>query len=45
MVVSMLVRLGLSLTKALKFFKDHRPNGIYKDDYIKTLYQYYHELL
>ena len=26
-------------------FKEHRPNGIYKEDYIRTLYQYYHEPL
>ena len=39
------MRLGYALALALNTFKRHRPNGIYKEDYIRTLYQYYHEPL
>ena len=39
------MRHGCALAVALRLFKEHRPNGIYKEDYIRTLYQYYHEPL
>ena len=39
------MRHGYALARALNTFKEHRPNGIYKEDYIRTLYQYYHEPL
>lgn len=46
MIASVLVRvLGLSLHKAVGVFAQHRPAGIYKDEYIKALYKYYHEPL
>jgi mRNA-capping enzyme len=46
MVVSYLVRLqGMSVEKALRVFADHRPPGIYKEDYIRDLYKYNHEPL
>lgn len=34
----------MSLALAVKTFKAFRPPGIYKDDYISTLYSYYHEV-
>lgn len=46
MVVSYLVRLmGMSVEKALAVFAEHRPPGIYKEDYIRELYKYNHEPL
>lgn len=45
MIVSMLMRKGMSLGGALSTFKQHRPAGIYKDEYIRALYEYYHEPL
>ena len=46
MIVSMLMRMeGMFLAEALHIFKEHRPAGIYKDDYIRALYKYYHEPL
>ena len=46
MIASVLVRvLGLSLHKAVGIFAQHRPAGIYKDEYIRALYKYYHEPL
>lgn len=45
MIVSMLMRKGMSLLSALDMFKNRRPNGIYKDGYIRALHNYYHEPL
>lgn len=33
----------LLLLQAIKLFADARPPGIYKPDYIKSLYKFYHE--
>ncbi len=45
MIVSMLMRQGMYMRGALGLFTQHRPAGIYKDDYIRALYDYYHEPL
>ena len=45
MVVSYLVRHGMTVQRALRMFAEHRPPGIYKGDYIRELYSYYHEPL
>ena len=45
MIVSMLMRQGMFLRAALDTFTQHRPAGIYKDEYIRALYDYYHEPL
>ncbi|BDA47945.1 mRNA-capping enzyme [Coccomyxa sp. Obi] len=45
MVVSFMVRHGMSVEKALRIFAEHRPPGIYKEDYIRQLYKYNHEPL
>lgn len=45
MVVSYLVRQGMSVERALRVFAAHRPPGIYKEDYVRALYTYYHEPL
>ena len=45
MVVSFMVRHGMSVEKALRVFAEHRPPGIYKEDYIRELYKYNHEPL
>ncbi|PIN02762.1 mRNA capping enzyme, guanylyltransferase (alpha) subunit [Handroanthus impetiginosus] len=44
MIVHYLMRtLPISVTQAIKIFADARPPGIYKDDYIVALYNFYHE--
>ena len=45
MVVSFMVRQGMSVQRALRVFAEHRPPGIYKEDYVRELYRYYHEPL
>ena len=45
MIVSFLMRTGMSLRRALDMFTQHRPTGIYKDEYVRALYNYYHEPL
>ena len=46
MITNWLMRTrGMTLAVALKTFADHRPAGIYKEDYIRALYKYYHEPL
>lgn len=46
MITNWLMRTrGMTLGVALKTFADHRPAGIYKEDYIRALYKYYHEPL
>ena len=45
MIVSALIRNGMVLSAALNCFSQHRPVGIYKDEYIRALYKYYHEPL
>lgn len=45
MIVNFLVRQGWSVEKALRIFAEHRPPGIYKEDYIRELYRYNHEPL
>ncbi|KAK9842283.1 hypothetical protein WJX81_004542 [Elliptochloris bilobata] len=44
MLVNYMVRHGLSVTEALQLFAKHRPPGIYKADYMDTLFKYNHEL-
>ncbi|KAI8014757.1 mRNA-capping enzyme [Camellia lanceoleosa] len=44
MIVHYLMRtLSISVTQAIKLFADARPPGIYKPDYVDTLYNFYHE--
>ncbi|XP_074373520.1 uncharacterized protein LOC141713851 [Apium graveolens] len=44
MIVHYLMRvMALSVTQAVKIFADARPPGIYKQDYIDALYEFYHE--
>ncbi|XP_048225820.1 mRNA-capping enzyme [Ricinus communis] len=44
MVVHYIMRtMSMSVTQAIKLFAEARPPGIYKPDYIKTLYEFYHE--
>uniref|UniRef100_A0A2C9VGJ7 Tyrosine specific protein phosphatases domain-containing protein n=1 Tax=Manihot esculenta TaxID=3983 RepID=A0A2C9VGJ7_MANES len=44
MIVHYIMRtMPKSVTQAIKLFSDARPPGIYKPDYIKTLYEFYHE--
>ncbi|KAL5743644.1 hypothetical protein ACOSQ2_026760 [Xanthoceras sorbifolium] len=44
MIVHYLMRsLSMSVTQAIKIFAEARPPGIYKPDYIDTLYVFYHE--
>ncbi len=45
MIVNFLVRQGMSVERALRIFAEHRPPGIYKEDYIRELYKYNHEPL
>ena len=46
MITNWLMRTrGMALAVALKTFAEHRPAGIYKEDYIRALYKYYHEPL
>ena len=45
MIASMLMRKGMSLAGALQTFAAFRPKGIYKEEYVRTLYRYYHEPL
>ena len=45
MIVNYLVRQGWSVERALRIFAEHRPPGIYKEDYIRELYKYNHEPL
>ncbi len=45
MIVSLLARGGMFLRRALDMFKQHRPAGIYKDEYVRALHKYYHEPL
>ena len=37
MVVSFMVRQGMSVQRALRVFAEHRPPGIYKEDYVREL--------
>ncbi len=34
---------GLSVTEAIMQFRKLRPPGIYKEDYVQSLFDYYHE--
>ncbi|KAK4798901.1 hypothetical protein SAY86_024266 [Trapa natans] len=44
MIVHYLMRsMSMSVTQAIKKFADARPPGIYKPDYMDTLYSFYHE--
>ncbi|XP_065852096.1 uncharacterized protein [Euphorbia lathyris] len=44
MIVHYIMRsTPMSVTQAIKLFADVRPPGIYKPDYIKGLYDFYHE--
>ncbi|CAA0827503.1 mRNA capping enzyme family protein [Striga hermonthica] len=44
MIVHYLMRtLPISVSQAIKIFADARPPGIYKPDYIDSLYDFYHE--
>ncbi|KAL3536484.1 hypothetical protein ACH5RR_004945 [Cinchona calisaya] len=44
MIIHYLMRtLPISVTQAIKIFADARPPGIYKPDYIDSLYTFYHE--
>ncbi len=46
MITNWLMRTrGMALAVALKTFAEHRPEGIYKEDYVRTLHKYYHEPL
>ncbi|EIE27392.1 hypothetical protein COCSUDRAFT_34803 [Coccomyxa subellipsoidea C-169] len=36
---------SMSVERALRIFAEHRPPGIYKEDYIRELYKYNHEPL
>ena len=46
MLVSMLMRQErMGVYKALTTFMQHRPAGIYKDEYIRALFKYCHEPL
>lgn len=44
-LVSLMLRLtqGLSVADAITHFARNRPPGIYKEDYIQSLFDYYHE--
>lgn len=43
MIASALIRLsGLRPDQALRAFADARPPGVYKDQYIRELFKYYH---
>lgn len=44
-LVSLMLRLtqGLSVADAVTHFARNRPPGIYKEDYIQSLFDYYHE--
>ncbi|XP_050214342.1 uncharacterized protein LOC126665556 isoform X2 [Mercurialis annua] len=45
MIVHYLMRtMPISVTQAITLFADARPPGIYKPDYIKSLYEFYHEI-
>ncbi|TYH05547.1 hypothetical protein ES288_A08G091600v1, partial [Gossypium darwinii] len=44
MIIHYLMRTQpMSVTRAIKFFSEARPPGIYKPDYIDALYAFYHE--
>ncbi|KEH23126.1 putative mRNA (guanine-N(7)-)-methyltransferase [Medicago truncatula] len=44
MIVHYLMRtMSMSVTQAIKIFFDARPPGIYKPEYIDSLYKFYHE--
>lgn len=45
MIVSAMMRLAESQTveSLVKQFAQKRPPGVYKEDYIQDLFQYYHE--
>jgi mRNA-capping enzyme len=43
MIVSLLVRKGLSVADAVKVFAKVRSPGIYKDDYLEKMFLYNHE--
>lgn len=43
MIVNLLVRDGQPLVASLEAFAKCRSPGIYKDDYIRNLFTYYHE--
>ncbi|GER37973.1 mRNA capping enzyme family protein [Striga asiatica] len=44
MIVHYLMRtVPISVSQAIKIFADARPPGIYKPDYIDSLYDFYHE--
>ncbi|MCI16443.1 mRNA-capping enzyme-like [Trifolium medium] len=44
MIIHYLMRtMSMSVTQAMKIFSDARPPGIYKPEYIDSLYKFYHE--
>ncbi|CAJ2670676.1 unnamed protein product [Trifolium pratense] len=44
MIIHYLMRtMSMSVTQAIKIFSDARPPGIYKPEYIDSLYKFYHE--
>ncbi|RDY14204.1 mRNA-capping enzyme, partial [Mucuna pruriens] len=44
MIIHYLMRtMSISVTEAIKIFSDARPPGIYKPEYIDSLYAFYHE--
>ncbi|XP_057436847.1 uncharacterized protein LOC130729206 isoform X2 [Lotus japonicus] len=44
MIIHYLMRtMSISVTQAIKIFSDARPPGIYKPEYIDSLYTFYHE--
>ena len=42
MIANYMVRMGYPLPKAVRTFAVHRSPGIYKDDYIESLFKYNH---
>ncbi|CAL5192252.1 unnamed protein product [Lathyrus oleraceus] len=44
MIIHYLMRtMSMSITQAIQIFSDARPPGIYKPEYIDSLYKFYHE--